>query len=143
LGQAACAVGKSKPTIARAIQNGRLSASRTDSGTFVIDPAELHRVFQVAGNGAGTMKQTVPGEPDGTSQEALRVERDRLLIEREDLRETIRDLRQRLDGESEERRRAQERLTALLTLRQSGSVPAVSSPNLTGPRGPWWRRWFR
>ena len=143
MGQAACAVGKSKPTIARAIQNGRLSASRTDSGTFVIDPAELHRVFQVAGNGAGTMKQTVPGEPDGTSQEALRVERDRLLIEREDLRETIRDLRQRLDGESEERRRAQERLTALLTLRQSGSVPAVSSPNLTGPRGPWWRRWFR
>ena len=101
LGQAARAVGKSKPTIARAIQTGRLSASRTDLGTFVIDPAELHRVFQVAGNGAGTMKQTVPGEPDGTSQ----VERDRLLIEHEDLRETIRDLRQRLDAESEERRR--------------------------------------
>src|SRR5215469_1767571 len=105
LGQAARAVGKSKPTIARAIQTGRLSASRTDSGTFVIDPAELHRVFQLAGNGAGTMKQTVPGEPDGTSQAALRVERDRLLIEHEDLRETIRDLRQRLDAESEERRR--------------------------------------
>jgi hypothetical protein len=143
LGQAARAVGKSKPTIARAIQTGRLSASRTDSGTFVIDPAELHRVFQVAGNGAGTMKQTVPGEPDGTSQAALRVERDRLLIEREDLRETIRDLRQRLDAESEERRRAQERLTALLTHRQAGSVPAVNSPTLTGPRRPWWRRWFR
>jgi len=139
LGQAARAVGKSKPTIARAIQNGRLSASRTDSGTFVIDPAELHRVFQVAGNGAGTMKQTVPGEPDGSSQ----VERDRLLIEREDLRETIRDLRQRLDAESEERRRAQERLTALLTHRHAGSVPAVNSPTLTGPRRPWWRRWFR
>ena len=100
-------------------------------------------MFQVAGNGAGTMKQTVPGEPDGRSQAALRVERDRLLIEREDLRETIRDLRQRLDAESQERRRVQERLMALLTHRQAGSVPAVNSPTLTGPRRPWWRRWFR
>jgi hypothetical protein len=43
-----------------------------------------------------------------------------LLSERE---ETIRDLRARLDAEAEERRR----LTAVLT----------------GPRRPWWRRWFR
>jgi hypothetical protein len=50
------------------------------------------------------------------------VERDRLLAEREDLRETIRDLRHRLDSEVDERRR----LLALLTDRRS-----------------WWRRWFR
>jgi hypothetical protein len=41
LGQAARAAGKSKPTIARAIQAGQLWASRTDSGAFVIDPASL------------------------------------------------------------------------------------------------------
>ena len=44
----------------------RCGASRTDTGTFVIDPAELHRVFEVAGNGDGTLKQTVPDEPAGT-----------------------------------------------------------------------------
>ena len=39
------------------------------------------------------------------------MERDRLVAEREDLRETIRDLRSRLDSEVDERRR----LLALLT----------------------------
>ena len=69
------------------------------------------------------MLRSVTGETDGTSQATLRVERDRLLAEREDLRETIRDLRHRLDSEVEERRR-------LLAL-------------LTGPKLPWWRRWLR
>ena len=124
LGQAAKMVGRSKPTIARAIRHGRLSASRTETGAFAIDESELARVFQVSGNGAGTMLRAVPGEADGTSQATLRVERDRLLAEREDLRETIRDLRHRLDSEVEERRR----LLAMLTDQRTR---------------PWWRRWFR
>lgn len=122
LGQAARAAGKSKPTISRAIQTGRISAARGEDGSYVIDPAELHRVYPLASHGNGAMKQSVPGETDGTSLASLRVERDRLLIEREDLRETIRDLRTRLDAETEERRR----LLALLTDRRG-----------------WWRRWFR
>jgi len=60
----------------------------------------------------------------GTSQATLRGERDRRLAEREDLRETIRDLRHRLDSEVEERRR----LLAMLTDQRTR---------------PWWRRWFR
>ena len=124
LGQAAKMTGRSKPTIARAIRSGRLSASRTATGAFAIDESELARVFQVSGNGGGTMLRAVPGEADGTSQATLRVERDRLLAEREDLRETIRDLRHRLDSEVEERRR----LLAMLTDQRTR---------------PWWRRWFR
>jgi len=124
LGQAAKMTGRSKPTIARAIRSGRLSASRTETGAFAIDESELARVFQVSGNGAGTMLRSVTGETDGTSQATLRVERDRLLAEREDLRETIRDLRHRLDSEVEERRR----LLAMLTDQRTR---------------PWWRRWFR
>src|SRR5262249_33172815 len=113
-----------KPTIARAIRSGRLSASRTETGEFAIDESELHRVFQVSGNRSGSMLRSVPGAVPAASLGELRVERDRLLAEREDLRETIRDLRTRLDAEGEERRR-------LLAL-------------LTGPeRRPWWRRWFR
>ena len=144
LGQAARAVGKSKPTISRAIQTGKISASKGEDGSYVIEPAELHRVYPIASNGNGAMKQSVPGESDSTSLAVLRVERDRLLIEREDLQETIRNLWQRLDAEAGERRRVQERLTALLTHRQTGSVPAVQqSEAIFNSRRPWWRRWFR
>ena len=86
---------------------------------------------QLSGNG---LQKETPATDGG-----LRGELDKwraLATERE---ETIRDLRARLDAESEERRRVQERLTGLLTHRQAGSVPAVM------PRAwaPWWRRWFR
>lgn len=48
-----------------------------------------------------------------------------------DQRETIRDLRVRLDAETEERRREAEERRRLLAL-------------LTDQRArPWWRRWFR
>jgi hypothetical protein len=45
LGQAANATGKAKTTIQRAIKKGKISATRNESGGYVIDPAELHRVF--------------------------------------------------------------------------------------------------
>jgi excisionase family DNA binding protein len=45
LREAAQETGTSKSTILRAIQAGRLSASRTDDGGYAIDPAELFRVY--------------------------------------------------------------------------------------------------
>lgn len=45
LREAAQQAGTSKSTILRAIQSGRLSASRTDDGGYSIDPAELFRVY--------------------------------------------------------------------------------------------------
>lgn len=45
LRQAAEQAGVSKSTILRAIQNGRLSAARTDDGGYAIDAAELCRVY--------------------------------------------------------------------------------------------------
>lgn len=45
LGEAAKATGKSKATISKAIKSGRISAEKDESGTFRIDPAELHRVY--------------------------------------------------------------------------------------------------
>lgn len=45
LGEAAKATGKSKATISKAIKNGRISATKDETGTFRIDPAELHRVY--------------------------------------------------------------------------------------------------
>ena len=45
LGEAAKATGKSKATISKAIKNGRISAKKDETGTFNIDPSELHRVY--------------------------------------------------------------------------------------------------
>ena len=43
--QAAKKVGKSVPTITRAIKNGKLSAKARDGGGWVIDTSELFRVW--------------------------------------------------------------------------------------------------
>lgn len=43
--EAAKRTGKSVPTITRAIKSGKLSAERTDTGGYIIDPSELFRVF--------------------------------------------------------------------------------------------------
>jgi excisionase family DNA binding protein len=48
LGQAAKATGLSRSTILRAIKAHRISAAKTDTGDWAIDPAELHRVFPPA-----------------------------------------------------------------------------------------------
>lgn len=44
--EAATLVGMSKQGIIRAIHKGKLSATRNDHGEFVIDPAELFRVYE-------------------------------------------------------------------------------------------------
>jgi hypothetical protein len=119
LGQAARATGKAKPTISRAIQTGRISASRSEDGSWAIDPAELHRVYPMTGKSNGQELRDVPGEPASAGLAELLVERDRLVAEQQ---ETIRDLRIRLDSEVAERRQ-------LITLLVD--------------RRPWWRRWFR
>lgn len=45
LGEAARATGKSKATLSMAIKSGRISAHKDETGTFHIDPSELHRVY--------------------------------------------------------------------------------------------------
>jgi uncharacterized protein YhaN len=133
LSEAAKASGKSKATIHRAIQSGRISAARDDAtGSWMIDPAELHRVFSpVPADQAqnGHMRQSETG--DGTAALRLRLaelqqERER---ERNDKESVIADLRQRLDASEEERRKVQAQLTALLT-----------DQRLLKRRRWWWRR---
>ena len=71
------------------------------------------------------MKQLVPPNGAGTSPAISFGEVEALHARIAEQAETIRQLWGRLDGEAEERRRVQERLTALLTHRQTGSVPSV------------------
>ena len=101
LAQAAKAAGKSRPTIARAIKSGRLSAGRAADGSYEIDAAELVRVFPLAPHGAGTMKQSVPLDGAGldmTMSPAFSAsEREALHARFLEQSETIRRLWQRLD----------------------------------------------
>jgi hypothetical protein len=135
LGEAARAVGRSKTTLGRAIKSGRISATRGEDGSYLIDPAELHRVFAVTRDGHPRMERSVTlnGPEPAPSPETLALRQ--LLAERERLVDeqagTIRDLRARLDAAAEERRREAEERRRLLAL-------------LTDQRvRPWWRRWFR
>ena len=121
-------VGKSKATILRNIKDGKLSASRDDSGNYHIDLSELMRVYSVdAGDPPHEVVREAlrggsndPGDAPEKRRdiEVLQVkleaahktieDRDRELVHRD---RTIDDLRERLDKEGEERRR----LTAMLT----------------------------
>lgn len=113
LGQAAKATGKSKPTIQRAIKSGKMSAIKNEDGSYLIDPAELHRVFIAVtsdSNDTGDMKQSEPPELQGQN-DLLR----ELLRQVESERD---DLRRRLDIEADERHKSAEeirRLTLMLT----------------------------
>ncbi len=103
LGQASIATGKTKTTIANAIKSGRMSASKDDLGQYKIDPAELFRVYPAKGQ---VLDPNRPIEtPDYKRDNALLREQ----LERE--RESVNDLRQRLDRAEQERRQLLQMLT--------------------------------
>lgn len=108
LGEAARATGKSKTTLTRAIQSGRMSAKRLDDGSYQIDPAELFRVYEAVT--LETDAQPSSGEvvdPDATPVDdatvALLREQIELLErthrrERDSLQERIDDLQKDRDA---------------------------------------------
>lgn len=127
LGEAARLTGRSKSTIHRAMESGRLSYTVDGDGERLIDPAELGRVFdfkskegeEVATRNSGETERH-SAQPDDSAQlvaqlAAEQARADGLEARLADMQETVADLRQRLDSEGEERRQAQARLTALLT----------------------------
>lgn len=109
LSEAAELAGRSKPTLLRAIQSGRLSATRNDIGEWLIDTAELNRVYEIVARTdtrAGTLKRGVAADVT-----VLQRENELLQQQIELLKSERNDLRRRLDDEAAERRK----LTALLT----------------------------
>jgi FtsZ-binding cell division protein ZapB len=132
LREAAKAPGKSTMTIQRAIKSGRISAKKLEDGSYEIDPAELHRVFDPVSESHGHEANKLQNDtPPGPSLLQLKIdtlvekiatleqERER---ERRDAQTTIDDLRRRLDQEAEERRR--------LTLMLTDQRPPTPSPPL-------------
>ena len=66
LGQAAKQANVSKPTLSRAIKEGRISAAKREDGSYGIDPAELDRWKQAYSHRHTRVDQTVtpPETPD-------------------------------------------------------------------------------
>ena len=115
LGQAAKATGKAKTTIQRAVKSGKISATKSDSGAYDIDPSELHRVYSAIGTQQSIRNDAQPPEKHHNNDgEALRVKVEMLEQQLQREQETTDDLRKRLD-------RAEGRVIALTDQRVSQS----------------------
>lgn len=112
--QAADKVKRSRPSLLQAINKGKISATRDDSGRWFIEPSELARAYP---REYGTnSKETVNITPNNTSNnDHLQAEIEGLRRLVDTLKDERNDLRTRLDSESEERRK----LTAILTNQQT------------------------
>ena len=67
LGQAARLVGVGKTTLTRAINSGRIPATRRADGSYLIEPAELTRVYSVKPDASEPPSQSAP-TPDMTAR---------------------------------------------------------------------------
>lgn len=90
-------MGKTKTTLASAIKRGRLSATIDDKGHYLIDPAELFRVYPPA----QPKLDTVTVDSTATVHRELALVREQLDRERE----INRRLFDQLDNSNDERRR--------------------------------------
>ena len=109
------------------------------AGKRVVDTAELDRVFGVRVSKVDSLASVNGTSLDGHAHAAksnAAHEQATVLLPGEhaalhqllaDREASIADLRGRLDASEAERRAVQERLTAVLTHRQPGSVPAVAA----------------
>src|SRR4051794_39684999 len=145
--EAAKAIGKSKATGFRAIAKGTISATRDDTtGAFLVDPAELHRVFPHPSEAShDAPHDTADDTPRNGEWRELRARLELTESRLTDTQDQVADLRRRLDQADADRRQAldrlaaaQERIAALLTDQR----PAAPSPppTLEKRRRWWWSR---
>jgi hypothetical protein len=97
LGTAAKHVGRSKPTLSKAIKDGKLSAKKVN-GVYQIDPSELDRVFP---RNSPSEAQTDPLRTSSRSVDVALAEQ-----RNEHLEATVEDLKARLDEMKLERDQA-------------------------------------
>lgn len=123
LSEAAKATGKNKTTIQRAIKSGKISASKGHSGSYEIDPSELHRIFPLTvAQRDAQHEQSNDAQRHGVASSNSRLERvldlekelavahertSGLEAQKDQMTDTINDLRRRLDS-------SESRVTALL-----------------------------
>jgi hypothetical protein len=137
LTEGATACGISRTTLFRAIKSGKVSAGRDANGNFIIEPAELHRVYPTI-----AQKQAEQQEKDqqaikekirtGTGETAVllaKLEGLETALQRE--QQHNEHLKKLFEQADQERRDAQNKLMALLTdqrLKPAQEQPAPAEP---------------
>ncbi|OCX60831.1 hypothetical protein BFP70_17275 [Thioclava sp. SK-1] len=135
LGEAAKATGKSKATISKAIKSGRISAEKDESGTFRIDPSELHRVYPPT---PSTKQEETPNSTPANTQNYSEIKALQRLLEA--TQERLADKEDVISDLREDRDRWRTQATGLLSdLRTAQEKAALAAP--TQKKG-FWRRLF-
>lgn len=133
-GEAATATGLNTATITRAIKKGRISATKSNTGAWQIDPVELHRVFPPLASKALPQDQMQGNaRPDQGESKSTN---NALQGELEAMRERLATAEQRAavaEALAEERGKRLDQLVPLLP------KPA---PTTSVDVGPWWWRFF-
>ena len=129
LAEAAAATGTNRTTILRAIKVGKVSASRDAHGNWVVEPAELHRVYppveqRTLGNRNATHYRAQIAEAAQAAQIAA-------------LRETADLMRAQLEDVRRDRDRWRDQAQAVTRQLADARTPAPTPE--PAPR-PWWRR---
>lgn len=118
INQAAKAVGVARSTLYRDIQEGKVSVGKDARGKPYVDVSELERAYggvTLSDTSENVSKGHIDTPQKDKKDSALQREHDLLREQIELLKSERDDLRRRLDEETEERRMAQTKLTALLT----------------------------
>lgn len=97
LRQAADTCGKSRSTIHRALQSGKLSGAKDDTGEWSIEGAELARVFPWETQRHDQREATGQQRAASDMGEILAVKVEMLEQQLDREKETVADLRKRLD----------------------------------------------
>ena len=111
LGTAAKHVGKSKPTISKAIKDGKLSATKVD-GVYQIEPSELNRVFK--SKPVEAHSDVLSSGTDEVSLALAKQHNDHLEAAVEELKVRLDDMKAERDQALQESREDRNRVVALL-----------------------------
>jgi hypothetical protein len=131
LAAAAAATGLNKTTVLRAIKSGRISGTKTETGEWLVEPAELHRVYPPVAPAA----VREDGAPQLRAQ--MRIAEERL----GEMKAALEDMRKQRDRWELQAAQWQEQaqrlaITMAPAAQRSSSVPTVTVVE----RRPWWRR---
>jgi predicted site-specific integrase-resolvase len=138
LSEAASATGKNKATIQRAIKSGKISAPKGESGSYEIDPSELHRVFspvaqRVVHQANATMRNSTQHMEKSADFNALQ----RIA----DLEKGLAVMEERKSGLEEQKRHLTETVDDLRKRLDSSESRVLALLNDQRPKG-FWKRFF-